>query len=152
MSIVTTAMAAQRASPSSAKKDVSVAAFFPSAAHTIRPDSWSVTVVTYWWPLRYDNSSMPIAMRPSSGSSGRCRCLTRATIRPTVTQATRNISCTEVWSHRWTRKPTASSKGVVKRAVVLSHHGTASATTPQTRQDTRRSPYRTYTRTPPKSR
>ena len=44
---------------------------------------------------------------------------------PTVTQATLNISCTEVLSHRWTRKPTASSKRVVKRAVVLSHHGTS---------------------------
>ena len=132
----------QRASPKSSKKRRSVAALFPSAAHTIRPDKRSVTVVTYLCPLRYDSSSTPIASRPSSGSSGRCRCTTRSTICPTVTHAMSNSSCTDVLSHRWTRKPTASSKRVVNRAVVTAHHGTASTTTPHVRQATRRNPYR----------
>ncbi|HEX7603574.1 MAG TPA: hypothetical protein VF316_18270, partial [Polyangiaceae bacterium] len=87
MSIVTAWSNAHRSGPSSSRNARRVSAFLPSRAQTTRPVTWSTTMVTYLWCLRYESSSTPMCVSPSSLSPGRSRATRRTAIEPTVAHA-----------------------------------------------------------------
>jgi len=76
---------AHRSGPSASKNACTVASDRPGAAHTNRPLSWSTTTTKNNWPRRYEISSIPIRLSPSSRSvTASISATTRAMIAPTV--------------------------------------------------------------------